>query len=75
MYKAVAKPLVEEVTNGFNCTIFAYGRTGTGKTFTMEGDRSSEDLNWDEVCVCNSTVDFLPFWFVCKKAIDVNSFT
>jgi hypothetical protein len=23
---------------GFNCTIFAYGQTGTGKTFTMEGD-------------------------------------
>lgn len=22
---------------GFNCTIFAYGQTGTGKTFTMEG--------------------------------------
>jgi kinesin family protein 11 len=26
---------------GFNCTIFAYGQTGTGKTFTMEGNRSS----------------------------------
>ena len=23
--------------DGFNCTIFAYGQTGTGKTFTMEG--------------------------------------
>src|SRR3569833_84894 len=23
---------------GFNCTIFAYGQTGTGKTFTMSGD-------------------------------------
>ena len=24
---------------GFNCTIFAYGQTGTGKTFTMEGEK------------------------------------
>lgn len=23
---------------GFNCTIFAYGQTGTGKTYTMAGD-------------------------------------
>jgi kinesin family protein 11 len=28
------------VLNGFNCTIFAYGQTGTGKTYTMTGDIS-----------------------------------
>ena len=28
--------IVEAVLEGFNCTIFAYGQTGTGKTFTME---------------------------------------
>lgn len=25
---------------GFNCTVFAYGQTGTGKTYTMSGDMS-----------------------------------
>ncbi|KAJ4772189.1 Kinesin-related protein [Rhynchospora pubera] len=30
-------PLVNEVLEGYNCTIFAYGQTGTGKTYTMEG--------------------------------------
>ena len=30
--------------DGFNGTIFAYGQTGTGKTFTMEGVRSSKEL-------------------------------
>nr|CAB3494983.1 unnamed protein product [Digitaria exilis]CAB3503909.1 unnamed protein product [Digitaria exilis] len=30
-------PLVNEVLDGYNCTIFAYGQTGTGKTYTMEG--------------------------------------
>lgn len=32
-----AYDLINDVLNGFNCTIFAYGQTGTGKTFTMEG--------------------------------------
>ena len=26
---------------GFNCTIFAYGQTGTGKTYTMSGNMST----------------------------------
>lgn len=30
-----------QVLNGFNCTIFAYGQTGTGKTYTMTGDISN----------------------------------
>ncbi len=45
LFSAVGAPVVEEVLKGFNCTIFAYGQTGTGKTFTMEGlkDGSSND--------------------------------
>ena len=38
VYDAAVRPIVEEVLEGFNCTIFAYGQTGTGKTHTMEGD-------------------------------------
>lgn len=33
-------PLIAEVLLGYNCTVFAYGQTGTGKTYTMEGDRT-----------------------------------
>lgn len=29
---------------GYNCTIFAYGQTGTGKTYTMSGDMSDISL-------------------------------
>jgi hypothetical protein len=35
VYEAVVKPIVSEAVGGFNCTVFAYGPTGTGKTYTM----------------------------------------
>ncbi|CEG65458.1 hypothetical protein RMATCC62417_02246 [Rhizopus microsporus] len=38
IYDQVGKPILSEVLCGYNCTIFAYGQTGTGKTYTMEGD-------------------------------------
>lgn len=37
LYADIFHPLVDSVLAGFNGTIFAYGQTGTGKTFTMEG--------------------------------------
>lgn len=38
LYEQAVTPIVKEVLEGFNCTIFAYGQTGTGKTYTMEGE-------------------------------------
>ncbi|KAK4396268.1 Kinesin-like protein KIN-5B [Sesamum angolense] len=37
IYDQAISPIVSEVLEGFNCTVFAYGQTGTGKTYTMEG--------------------------------------
>ncbi|KAJ4828706.1 Kinesin-like protein KIN-5B [Turnera subulata] len=37
IYDQAISPIVNEVLDGFNCTVFAYGQTGTGKTYTMEG--------------------------------------
>ena len=37
VYKIAAVPAVESLVSGYNSTIFAYGQTGTGKTYTMEG--------------------------------------
>ncbi|PSR74150.1 hypothetical protein PHLCEN_2v10106 [Hermanssonia centrifuga] len=38
IYHDVVSPMLEEVLQGYNCTLFAYGQTGTGKTYTMQGD-------------------------------------
>ena len=37
LFETSVAPVVDEVLAGFSCTVFAYGQTGTGKTFTMEG--------------------------------------
>lgn len=37
VYDATARGIVDSVLEGFNGTVFCYGQTGTGKTFTMEG--------------------------------------
>ena len=38
VFNATAKNYIKEMLHGYNCTIFAYGQTGTGKTYTMSGD-------------------------------------
>lgn len=44
IYRRVALPVVDKVLNGYNGTIFAYGQTGTGKTYTMSGHQKSDDI-------------------------------
>ena len=41
IYENTAKPAVQSVLEGYNATILAYGQTGTGKTYTMEGFKYS----------------------------------
>ncbi|XP_073962263.1 uncharacterized protein [Choristoneura fumiferana] len=44
VYKDVAKPIVEAAIAGFNGTIFAYGQTSSGKTYTMSGTENSPGI-------------------------------
>ncbi|KAF8377407.1 hypothetical protein HHK36_030784 [Tetracentron sinense] len=43
---ADASPMVISVLDGYNVCIFAYGQTGTGKTFTMEGTEKNRGVNY-----------------------------
>ncbi|XP_034676295.1 kinesin-like protein KIN-14R isoform X2 [Vitis riparia] len=43
---ADASPMVISVLDGYNVCIFAYGQTGTGKTFTMEGTNKNRGVNY-----------------------------
>jgi hypothetical protein len=43
MYQIVAKETISEFMNGYNATIFAYGQSGSGKTFSMVGPDEIND--------------------------------
>lgn len=39
LFNETISPTVNEALEGYNCTIFAHGQIGSGKTYTMEGCR------------------------------------
>ncbi|KAH3902605.1 Kip1p SCDLUD_000185 [Saccharomycodes ludwigii] len=45
VYQDIAQSYIDEMLQGYNCTVFAYGQTGTGKTYTMTGDITNYYLN------------------------------
>ncbi len=42
VYESGAKPVLTNVLEGYSGTIFAYGQTSSGKTYTMEGILNDE---------------------------------
>ncbi|GMH87098.1 hypothetical protein TrVE_jg10935 [Triparma verrucosa] len=42
VFNSTLRPVIKDVLNGFESTVFAYGQTGTGKTHTMEGSITEE---------------------------------
>jgi Cdc6-like AAA superfamily ATPase len=44
VYQHSAKGAVMSTLEGYNATIIAYGPTGTGKTFTMEGEEATAQV-------------------------------
>eukprot|EP00927_Polykrikos_kofoidii_P044186 TRINITY_DN38222_c0_g1_i1.p1 TRINITY_DN38222_c0_g1~~TRINITY_DN38222_c0_g1_i1.p1 ORF type:complete len:1575 (-),score=317.75 TRINITY_DN38222_c0_g1_i1:94-4818(-) len=43
VFAVTLKPLVRDVLAGYEAAVFAYGQTGTGKTYTMEGELDSSE--------------------------------
>lgn len=41
LFEHTTKDVVNDLLDGINCSVFAYGATGAGKTYTMLGDAAS----------------------------------
>ena len=63
VFEGTTKDLVETVFNGYNCSVFAYGATGAGKTFTMLGAKVSIKNSFLLICI-----QLLSFLFI-KRTI------
>jgi len=43
LYDATSRSLIDDVLSGYYATIFSYGQTGAGKTYSMEGPMEKRD--------------------------------
>lgn len=44
VFDEIVKPIINRGIQGFNGTVFAYGQTASGKTYTMTGDQPSPGI-------------------------------
>ena len=44
IYEETVAPLLDKLLEGFNLTVFAYGPTGSGKTYTIQGSEGDEGV-------------------------------
>jgi kinesin family protein 5 len=48
VYRTMGQPLLKNIFEGYNSTLFVYGQTGSGKTYTMFGPDGGQMNNADE---------------------------
>ena len=49
IFNSTTESLITKFLNGYNASILAYGQTGTGKTYTMEGEKDNEGLIYQTI--------------------------
>ena len=71
VFEGTTKDLVETVFSGYNCSVFAYGATGAGKTFTMLGAKVSCYFSQLSYHKLHLSISGLPWYNLLDDARDL----
>nr|XP_006816577.1 PREDICTED: kinesin-like protein KIF18A-like [Saccoglossus kowalevskii] len=69
VYENTTKEIIDGVLNGYNCSVFAYGATGAGKTFTMLGSPESPGVMFNTMVELYKRIDSIKEEKTCNIAI------
>ena len=59
LYEKIGKPIALSCLTGYNGSIFAYGQTGAGKTYTIMGSLSESYFNFDNRGILPRCLEFI----------------
>ncbi|KAL2743039.1 kinesin-like protein KIF18A [Vespula maculifrons] len=57
IFEGTTKDLISSLLNGYNCSVFAYGATGAGKTHTMLGSTNDPGITYRTVAELFSQIE------------------
>lgn len=57
VFEGSTKSLINSLLDGYNCSVFAYGATGAGKTHTMLGNREDPGITYRTVAELFSEIE------------------
>ncbi|XP_078587891.1 kinesin-like protein KIF18A [Branchiostoma floridae x Branchiostoma japonicum] len=69
VYESTTKVIVDGVLNGYNCSVFAYGATGAGKTFTMLGSPQKPGVIFLTMMDLYQRIDQMQSEKICDVAV------
>ncbi|XP_008052975.1 kinesin-like protein KIF18A [Carlito syrichta] len=69
VFEHTTKPILRSFLNGYNCTVFAYGTTGAGKTHTMLGSAVEPGVIYQTILHLFKCIDEIKEEKVCTTAV------
>ena len=69
IFEHTTKTIIDGVLNGYNCTVFAYGATGAGKTHTMLGNDKTPGVMFLTMMDLYQKIEELKHEKTCEVAV------
>ncbi|GCC34200.1 hypothetical protein chiPu_0012673 [Chiloscyllium punctatum] len=69
VFEFTTKPILDGVLNGYNCSVFAYGATGSGKTYTMLGSVDQPGVMYHTMVELYERIEQMKDEKICEVAV------